>query len=48
MGCPVVQGYFLARPMNASDFGVMLRDRFDYDSGIDVALVTPEEVSPLG
>ena len=47
MGCPAVQGYYLARPMTAEEFTLTMLGRIDLDA-FDASLVTStEEVSPL-
>jgi EAL domain-containing protein (putative c-di-GMP-specific phosphodiesterase class I) len=46
MGCPVVQGYYLARPMTASELTRTLPEQFDGTSAIDVGLaVATEEIA---
>jgi diguanylate cyclase (GGDEF)-like protein/PAS domain S-box-containing protein len=46
MGCPVVQGYYLARPMTASELTRTLPEQFDGTSAINVGLaVATEEIA---
>ena len=48
MGCPVVQGFFLARPMTASELSAILPDLYDRRGATGVGLANMvEEVSPL-